>query len=79
MINETRIITQLKDDSQKEAAFNTLVHEYQEVNLKVVQPERYQLLMKNRLAEGKSLTLDPDFVRHIIQTIHEESVRQQLD
>lgn len=31
MINETRIITQLKDESQKEAAFNTLVHEYQEV------------------------------------------------
>ena len=48
-------------------------------NLKVVQPERYQLLMKNRLAEGKSLTLDSDFVRRIIQTIHEESVRQQLD
>ena len=48
-------------------------------NLKVVQPERYQLLMKNRLAEGKNLTLDSDFVRRIIQTIHEESVRQQLD
>lgn len=31
MINETRIITQLKDESQKETAFNTLVHEYQEV------------------------------------------------
>ncbi len=31
MINETRIITQLKDESKKEAAFNTLVHEYQEV------------------------------------------------
>jgi RNA polymerase sigma-70 factor (ECF subfamily) len=31
MIDETRIIAQLKDDSQKEAAFSTLVHEYQEV------------------------------------------------
>jgi RNA polymerase sigma-70 factor (ECF subfamily) len=31
MINEARIITQLKDESQKEAAFSTLVHEYQEV------------------------------------------------
>jgi RNA polymerase sigma-70 factor (ECF subfamily) len=31
MINETLIITQLKDESLKEAAFNTLVHEYQEV------------------------------------------------
>ena len=31
MIDETRIITQLKDNSQREKAFNTLVHEYQEV------------------------------------------------
>jgi len=31
MIDETRIIAQLKDKSQREKAFNTLVHEYQEV------------------------------------------------
>lgn len=31
MIDEARIIAQLKDDSQKEKAFNTLVQEYQEV------------------------------------------------
>ena len=31
MIDEARIITQLKEKSLKEAAFNTLVHEYQEV------------------------------------------------
>ena len=31
MIDEARIITQLKDNSQREKAFNTLVHEYQEV------------------------------------------------
>ncbi|MCR4592497.1 MAG: sigma-70 family RNA polymerase sigma factor [Bacteroidaceae bacterium] len=30
MIDETRIIAQLKDESQKECAFSTLVHEYQE-------------------------------------------------
>lgn len=30
MIDEARIIAQLKDDSQKEKAFNILVHEYQE-------------------------------------------------
>ena len=48
-------------------------------NLRVVQPERYQYMMNNRLAEGKNLTLDPDFVQRIIQAIHEESVRQQLD
>ena len=31
MIDETRIIAQLRDKSQKEKAFNTLVHEYQEI------------------------------------------------
>ena len=31
MIDEARIIAQLKDSSQREMAFNTLVHEYQEV------------------------------------------------
>ena len=31
MIDEARIIAQLKDSSQREKAFNTLVHEYQEI------------------------------------------------
>ncbi|MBO7067870.1 MAG: sigma-70 family RNA polymerase sigma factor [Bacteroidaceae bacterium] len=31
MIDEVRIIAQLKDEAQRENAFNTLVHEYQEV------------------------------------------------
>jgi RNA polymerase sigma-70 factor (ECF subfamily) len=31
MIDEVRIIAQLKDSSQREKAFNTLVHEYQEI------------------------------------------------
>lgn len=48
-------------------------------NLRVMQPQRYQNVLKNRLAEGKRLSLDPDFVRRIMQAIHEESVRQQLD
>ena len=48
-------------------------------NLRVMQPQRYQDMLKNRLAEGESLALDPDFVRRVMQAIHEESVRQQLD
>ena len=48
-------------------------------NLRVMQPQRYQDVLKNRLAEGESLALDSDFVRRIMQAIHEESVRQQLD
>lgn len=48
-------------------------------NLRVMQPQRYQKVLKNRLAEGERLSLDLDFVRRIMQAIHEESVRQQLD
>ena len=48
-------------------------------NLRVVQPQRYQDVLKNRLTEGERLALDPDFVQRVMQTIHEESVRQQLD
>ena len=48
-------------------------------NLRVVQPQRYQDVLKNRLAEGDRLSLDPAFVKLIMQAIHEESVRQQLD
>ena len=48
-------------------------------NLRIVQPARYQDVIKARLDEGKRLGLDPDFTQHIMQAIHEESVRQQLD
>ena len=47
-------------------------------NLRVVQPQRYQDVMRNRMAEGERLELDPNFVQYIMQAIHEESVRQQL-
>ena len=48
-------------------------------NLRVVQPQRYQDVLKNRLAEGERLSLDPAFVKLVMQAIHEESVRQQVD
>lgn len=48
-------------------------------NLRVVQPARYQDVMKARLAEGAALGLPEDFTQRVIQAIHEESVRQQLD
>ena len=48
-------------------------------NLRVVQPARYQDVMKARLEEGKQLGLDEDFIQRLMQAIHEESVRQQLN
>lgn len=48
-------------------------------NLRVVQPTRYQEVIKARLSEGQSLGLDEDFTQRVMQAIHEESVRQQLN
>ena len=48
-------------------------------NLRVVQPTRYQEVIKARLSEGQSLGLDEEFTQHVMQAIHEESVRQQLN
>ncbi len=46
--------------------------------MKVVQPERYESLISHRVAEATSLGLSPEFVRNLMEIIHEESVRQQL-
>jgi len=48
-------------------------------NLRVVQPARYQEVMRARMAEAAQLGLTEDFTQLIMQAIHEESVRQQLD
>lgn len=48
-------------------------------NLQVLQPQRYQAVINNRLDEGERLDLGRDFVKQLMQTIHEESVRQQLE
>lgn len=48
-------------------------------NLRVVQPARYQEVIKARLDEADSLGLSSEFTQGIMQAIHEESVRQQLD
>lgn len=48
-------------------------------NLRVVQPARYQALIKARLDEARTLGLSQEFTQRIMQAIHEESVQQQLD
>lgn len=45
--------------------------------LPIVQPDRYNDLMKLRVDAAERLGLSPDFVGNILAAIHEESVRQQ--
>jgi chorismate mutase len=46
--------------------------------MSVVQPVRYNSLIERRVAAGTAVGLDPDFMRRLFSTIHEESVRHQL-
>ena len=47
-------------------------------NIPVVQPQRYNSLMCQRVDQASQLNLSPDFLRAVLALIHEESVRQQL-
>jgi len=48
-------------------------------NLRVVQPARYQEMINARLVEGGELGLSSEFTQRVMEAIHEESVRQQLE
>lgn len=48
-------------------------------DMSVVQDERYASLISERLTQGESLGLGEKFTRRLLQLIHEESVRQQIE
>ena len=48
-------------------------------NLRIVQPARYQAVINQRIKNAGDLGLPPEFVKRVMEAIHEESVRQQLD
>lgn len=48
-------------------------------NIRVIQPDRYQRLLSALVAKGELLGLDARFVGRLLELIHEESVRLQLD
>lgn len=47
--------------------------------LPVIQPERYNDLMERRVSDAVRMGLSGQFMKNIFGTIHEESVRQQLE
>jgi len=48
-------------------------------NLRIVQPARYQAVVNERIRQAAALGLPAAFVKQVIEAIHEESVRQQLN
>lgn len=51
----------------------------QKEGMPVIQPDRYNRLMARRVADGESIGLSKEFLKNILCTIHEESVRQQTE
>lgn len=47
-------------------------------NLPVLQPKRYDALMKSRVEEAEAMGLDRDFISSLLAAIHAESVNRQL-
>ena len=49
-----------------------------EHNMTVVQTGRYDEILNTRIDQAKAMKMDTEFIRTILEAIHEESVRQQV-
>lgn len=50
-----------------------------EHNMTIVQTDRYDEILTKRIAQATEMGMNPEFMRVILEAIHEESVRVQLD
>lgn len=49
-----------------------------EHGMPILQPQRYEELLRTRASQSERLGMSAEFIREILRAIHEESVRQQL-
>ncbi|MFR9649763.1 MAG: bifunctional 3-deoxy-7-phosphoheptulonate synthase/chorismate mutase type II [Rikenellaceae bacterium] len=55
------------------------IGEYKKANgIQILQSDRYEEIIQGRVADAEHLGLSPEFVKEILQTIHEESVNLQI-
>ncbi len=47
-------------------------------NIPILQPERYHQIMSRNTLLANELSMDPQFIKSIMEAIHKESIRQQL-
>lgn len=74
-----RLDSQLLDLlSQRMAVSRKIGRLKSQSNAPVVQPQRYNSMIDQRISQASALSLSPKFVKSIFETIHEESVSQQL-
>ena len=50
-----------------------------EHDMTVVQTERYNELLQQRASQGEACGMSPAFISHVFESVHEESVRQQIE
>ena len=50
-----------------------------EHGMTILQTGRYNEILEKRSAQGEACSMSADFIRHIFEAIHEESVRQQME
>jgi chorismate mutase len=48
-----------------------------EQHVSTLQPHRWQEIVQDRIKKGTGLDLSEDFVLQLMQSIHEEAIRQQ--
>lgn len=49
-----------------------------EQNMPVLQAQRYDEILQKRMSQAEVLGINPEFVKNVLQAIHEESVQQQV-
>ena len=50
-----------------------------EHNMTIVQTDRYDEILTKRIAQAEGMGMNPEFMRVVLEAIHEESVRKQVD
>jgi chorismate mutase len=50
-----------------------------EHNLTIVQTDRYDEILSKRISQATKMGMNPEFMRVVLEAIHEESVRQQIE
>lgn len=73
------IDNQLLDLLSKRMRVSREIGQYKkEHNMAVLQTRRYDEILKNRIEQAEPLDMADEFIRTILEAIHEESVRQQI-
>ena len=49
-----------------------------EHNMPILQAQRYDEILKDRIAQAEKMGMSSEFMKTVLMAIHEESIRQQM-